>query len=102
LTGIPRNHREIDCLTFCTLITDDDARQLKCFQEESTVTYYQYLYDAVGQDYDWTSRKKLSDAELAALLNDTRLELHVLMAVRPLAALQGPPVPAVCEKRRLT
>src|SRR5262249_4530403 len=45
-----------------------------------TVAYYRYRYDAVGRDYDWTSRKKLSDAELAALLNDPRLEVHVLMA----------------------
>jgi GNAT superfamily N-acetyltransferase len=44
------------------------------------VAYYRFLYDAVGRDYDWTSRKKLSDAELAALLGDTRLEVHVLMA----------------------
>jgi GNAT superfamily N-acetyltransferase len=43
-----------------------------------TVPYYRRLYDAVGRDYDWTSRKKLSDAELAALLNDPRLEVHVL------------------------
>jgi hypothetical protein len=34
----------------------------------------------VGRDYDWTSRKKLFDAELAALLSDARLEVHVLMA----------------------
>src|SRR3954463_4320022 len=45
-----------------------------------TVSYYRFLYDAVGRDYDWTSRKKLSDAELAALLNDPRLEVHVLTA----------------------
>ena len=45
-----------------------------------TVAYYRFLYDAVGRGYDWTSRKKLSDAELAALLNDPRLEVHVLMA----------------------
>jgi GNAT superfamily N-acetyltransferase len=45
-----------------------------------TVAYYRFLYDAVGRDYDWTSRKMLSDAELAALLNDSRLEVHVLMA----------------------
>jgi hypothetical protein len=45
-----------------------------------TVAYYRFLYDAVGRDYDWTSRKKLSDAELAALLNDPWLEVHVLMA----------------------
>src|SRR5205823_1625986 len=31
-----------------------------------TVAYYRFLYDAVGRDYDWTSRKKLADAELAA------------------------------------
>jgi hypothetical protein len=35
--------------------------------------YYRFLYDAVGKDYDWTSRKKLSHAELAALLNDPRI-----------------------------
>ena len=29
---------------------------------------------------NWTSRRKLSDAELAALRNDPRLEVHVLMA----------------------
>jgi GNAT superfamily N-acetyltransferase len=45
-----------------------------------TVAYYRFLYDAVGRDYDWTSRKKLSDAELAALLHGPRLEVHVLMA----------------------
>src|SRR5262245_8855738 len=45
-----------------------------------TVAYYRRLYDAVGRGYDWTSRKKLSDAELAALLNDPWLEVHVLMA----------------------
>jgi GNAT superfamily N-acetyltransferase len=45
-----------------------------------TVSYYRSLYDGVGRDYDWTSRKKLSDAELAALLADPRLEVHVLRA----------------------
>jgi len=44
------------------------------------VAYYRFLYDTVGRDYDWTSRKKLSDAELTALLHDPRLEVHVLTA----------------------
>ena len=44
------------------------------------VSYYRFLYDTVGREYDWTSRKKLSDTELAALLNDPRLEIHVLMS----------------------
>jgi acetyltransferase (GNAT) family protein len=42
--------------------------------------YYRFLYDAVGREYDWTSRKKLSDPELAALLDDSRLEVYILMA----------------------
>lgn len=48
--------------------------------KKPTVAYYRFLYDTVGRDYDWTTRKKLSDAELAALLNDPGLEVHVLMA----------------------
>jgi GNAT superfamily N-acetyltransferase len=48
--------------------------------KKPTVAYYRFLYDAVGREYDWTSRKKLSDAELSALLHDPRLEIHALMA----------------------
>jgi GNAT superfamily N-acetyltransferase len=48
--------------------------------KKPTVSYYRFLYDAVGRDYDWTTRSKLSDAELAALLHDPRLEVHVLTA----------------------
>jgi GNAT superfamily N-acetyltransferase len=48
--------------------------------KQPTVAYYRFLYDAVGRDYNWTSRKKLSDGELAALLGDRWLEVHVLMA----------------------
>jgi GNAT superfamily N-acetyltransferase len=49
------------------------------YAKQPTVDYYRFLYDAVGRDYDWTSRKKLSDADLRALLHDPRLEIHVLM-----------------------
>src|SRR5437899_2852953 len=48
--------------------------------KKPSVAYYRFLYDAVGPEYDWTSRKKLSDAELAALVHDPWLEVHVLMA----------------------
>ncbi len=47
--------------------------------QRPTVAYYGFLYDAVGRDYDWTSRKTLSDAELVAILHDPRVEVHVLM-----------------------
>ena len=43
-----------------------------------TVEYYRYLYDAVGRDYHWLSRRKLSNADLAAVIHDPRDELHVL------------------------
>jgi GNAT superfamily N-acetyltransferase len=48
--------------------------------KEPTIAYYRFLYDAVGRDYDWTSRKKLTDPELAAIIHDPRDEVHVLMA----------------------
>ena len=44
-----------------------------------TVGYYRFLYDAVGREYDWTSRRQLSDAALAEILRDSRDELHLLM-----------------------
>ena len=43
-----------------------------------SVPYYRFLYDAVGKDYYWLSRRKLSNDELAAVIQDPRNELHVL------------------------
>jgi len=43
------------------------------------VAYYRFLYHAVGGDYDWSSRKRLSDAELAAIIHDPKDEIHVFM-----------------------
>jgi GNAT superfamily N-acetyltransferase len=43
-----------------------------------TVPYYRALYSAVGKDYHWLSRRKMSDEALAAVLGDPRNELHVL------------------------
>jgi GNAT superfamily N-acetyltransferase len=50
------------------------------YASKPTVAYYRFLYDAVGQDYDWTSRKKLTDGEIAAIIHDPSDEVHVLMA----------------------
>jgi hypothetical protein len=46
--------------------------------QQPSVPYYRFLYDAVGKEYNWLSRRKLSDDELAAILNDPLNELHVL------------------------
>jgi GNAT superfamily N-acetyltransferase len=45
-----------------------------------TVSFYRYLYAAVGEPWTWTVRRWLSDAELAAILNDPRVEVNVLWA----------------------
>ena len=50
------------------------------FAKHPTVSYYRYLYDAVGKDYNWVNRKKLSDPELAAIIQHPQNELHVLFA----------------------
>lgn len=43
-----------------------------------SVPYYRAIYDAVGKEYHWLSRRKMSDEALAAVLADARNELHVL------------------------
>ena len=43
-----------------------------------SVPFYRYLYNTVGADYVWWLRRIASDAELAALLADPAVSLHVL------------------------
>ena len=43
-----------------------------------SVPYYRFLYNAVGKEYHWLSRRKLSDTELASVIQAPRNELHVL------------------------
>jgi GNAT superfamily N-acetyltransferase len=43
-----------------------------------SVTYYRALYDAVGREYCWLSRRKLSDEQLATIIGDPLVEVHVL------------------------
>ena len=46
--------------------------------QSPSVPYYRWLYDAVGKDFHWLSRTKMSDEALAAIISDPRNELHVL------------------------
>jgi GNAT superfamily N-acetyltransferase len=46
--------------------------------QSPTVPQYRSLYDAVGKDYHWLSRRKMSDEAVAAVIGDPRNELHVL------------------------
>ncbi len=46
--------------------------------EHPPTHFYRYLYDAVGRGYKWVDRKKLTDAQLAEILHDERVEIYVL------------------------
>jgi len=46
---------------------------------QPTVEFYRQIYDAVGGQWNWTSRKKLADAELARIIRDPQVEIHVLL-----------------------
>ena len=43
-----------------------------------TSSYYRSLYDVVGNDYNWRSRRKMSEEALLAIICDPLDELHVL------------------------
>ncbi len=42
------------------------------------VRFYRFLYDAVGAPWHWYDRKTWSDERLAAVVDDPRVEVHVL------------------------
>jgi GNAT superfamily N-acetyltransferase len=43
-----------------------------------TVRFYRYLYDSVGLPWHWYDRRRMPAPELAAILADDRVEVHVL------------------------
>lgn len=46
--------------------------------DRPTVSFYRYLYGAVGADWNWYERRLLADEALAAILHDDRVEVFVL------------------------
>ena len=46
--------------------------------ENPPVHFYRYLYDLVGAPWNWISRRKLKDEELAAIINDPNVYFYVL------------------------
>ena len=46
--------------------------------ERPTISFYRYLYNTVGADWDWWVRRRLSDDELAAIIHDEAVEVWVL------------------------
>ena len=48
--------------------------------ERPTVSFYRYLYNTVGERWLWSERRRLNDGELAAIVQDSRVEVLVLYA----------------------
>ena len=46
--------------------------------ERPTLSFYRYLYNTVGADWNWYLRRRLSDEELGAIVHDERVEIFVL------------------------
>jgi GNAT superfamily N-acetyltransferase len=46
--------------------------------ERPSVAFYRFLYAAVGNEYTWVDRKRLSDAELAEIIQAGGVEVWVL------------------------
>ena len=46
--------------------------------QSPSVPYYRSLYNAVGKDFYWLSRRKMPDDQLAAVIGDPQVEVHVL------------------------
>jgi GNAT superfamily N-acetyltransferase len=45
--------------------------------EHCSVAFYRFLYDTVGRDWLWYERRVMNDRELAALLADPAVAVHV-------------------------
>ncbi|MDQ2803623.1 MAG: GNAT family N-acetyltransferase, partial [Pseudomonadota bacterium] len=48
--------------------------------QSCSVPFYRFLYDTVGADYLWWLRRTVPVQELAALLRDPLVSIHVLYA----------------------
>ena len=46
--------------------------------ENPPVHFYRYLYDAVGRDYVWVNRKRLSDQALIDIIQHPDVAIYVL------------------------
>lgn len=46
--------------------------------EQPPIDFYRFLYDAVGRDWLWIDRKKLTDKQLAAIIHHDNVAIFVL------------------------
>lgn len=48
--------------------------------EQPTVSFYRYLYNTIGEPWNWSDRRRLDDDELRAIIHDPKVEIYVLYA----------------------
>ena len=46
--------------------------------EAPSAPFYRFLYDTIGEPWLWGDRRKLSDDEIRAIVQDPQVEVHVL------------------------
>jgi len=46
--------------------------------EAPTISFYRYLYSAVGEKWMWWERRALNDEALTAIIHDPKVEIYVL------------------------
>lgn len=46
--------------------------------KQPAIPFYRFLYDAVGRDWNWVDRKRMSDEALGAIIHDDLVEIYVL------------------------
>ena len=56
----------------------DNGRVMLLKVKRPPVHFYRYLYETVGGPYIWVERTRMSDEELAAIVQDEKVELYVL------------------------
>ena len=86
LCGVDQDKQIVDVTVYYLEMLSPSGRSAPVPREGLTVrtvptpevSYYRSLYSAVGGEYYWFSRRKISDAKLAAIIRDPLNELHVL------------------------
>ena len=48
--------------------------------KQPTVSFYRYLYDTVGEAWNWSERRRFDDGALRAIIHDAKVEIYVLYA----------------------
>ncbi|MBW8055726.1 MAG: GNAT family N-acetyltransferase [Nitrospira sp.] len=55
------------------------AGKLAIFRaEQPTVSFYRYMYDTVGEPWNWTDRRRLTDDELTGIIHDPDVAIYIL------------------------